>query len=138
GLAVRLAEEGARRQRSEDHRRPADDPALARRQAALCNDVTILDLGQSVLSRDPAERRLHADGRLRHRERGHVDQCGFLCRLREGAERPRALSRDPGPGRRLHLGYLALAIEEATITLSNRGPASFPVPPPTPFPAAPH
>ena len=54
-----------------------------------------------------AERRLHADGRLRHRERRHVDQQGLLRRFRQGAERPRPLPRDALSGRRLHLGHLA-------------------------------
>ena len=33
---------------------------LPRRQAALCDDLAVLDLGQPVLSGDPSERRLHA------------------------------------------------------------------------------
>ena len=37
----------------QNHRRAADDPALARRQAALRHHVAVLDLGQPVLSRDP-------------------------------------------------------------------------------------
>ena len=55
------------------------------------------------------ERRLHADGRLRHRERRHDDQRGLLRRFRQGAERAGALPRDPLSGRRLHVGHRHLA-----------------------------
>ena len=66
-----LLSRGAGGQRAADHGRAPDDPAFPRRQAALCHDLTPFDLGQPVLSRNPHQRRLHADGQLRHGEWRH-------------------------------------------------------------------
>ena len=106
-------------QRRQGHRRAADDPAQPRRQAPLCHDFALLHLGQSVLPRDPNQRRLHADGQLQHRRRRHGDRSGLRGGFRQGAERSQPLPRDPLSRRRLHKRHLDMTTFR--VTLVNRG-----------------
>ena len=56
--------ESARGQWGKSHRRSTDDPAVAGWQAALCYYIAVQRPGQPVLSGDPHQWRLHADGQL--------------------------------------------------------------------------
>ena len=125
GVDGRPLGQGAEGQRRQGDGRSADDPAVARRQAALCDDVAVFHLGQPVLPRNPHQWRLHADDQLRHGRGRHGNRPGLRRRLRQGAERPVALSRDALSGRRLHERHLDMTTR--TITLANRDNATYAV-----------
>jgi selenium-binding protein 1 len=107
-------------------RRPADDPALLRRAAALRDELAVLDLGQPVLPRSA----VLAPARQLPSRRRHGDRPRLLRRLPRPPRRSRASPRGPAPGRRLHHGDLPVSLSFAHIgglpieeTLGSLGPA---------------
>ena len=108
GLDRRATREGTRSKRTRSERCTANDPVITGWRTALCHNVAVLHVGQSVLSRHERRRRGHVDRRLRHEKRWHVDQRQVPRRFRQGTKRSSTRPRNPISRRRLLVRHLGL------------------------------